>query len=95
MPWQQQFWIYQRDPNFAEKAERALDLDARILRASVCRPDDYVISADEKSRLQALGRRHQTPPAPGRADRAAMSLSMSAAARSRVSRRGMSITPTC
>ena len=31
------------------------------------RPDEYVISADEKSQLQALGRRHPTlPPGPGR-----------------------------
>ena len=33
-------------------------------------PDEYVICADEKSQLQALGRRHGTlPPAPGRAAR--------------------------
>jgi len=37
------------------------------LRASAWRPDEYVISADEKSQLQALGRRRQTEaPAPGR-----------------------------
>ena len=34
------------------------------------RPDEYVISADEKSQLQALGRRHETVPcAPGRRSR--------------------------
>lgn len=34
------------------------------------RPDEYVISADEKSQLQALGRRHETSaPEPGRPSR--------------------------
>ncbi len=69
-PWQQQCWIYRRDPAFAEKAGRALDLYARVFEGKRLRPDAYVISADEKSRLQALGRRHETSaPAPGRPGR--------------------------
>ena len=69
-PWQQQCWIYRRDPAFAEKAGRALDLYARVFEGKRLRPDEYVISADEKSRLQALGRRHETSaPAPGRPGR--------------------------
>ena len=69
-PWQQQCWIYQRDPDFASKAGRVLDLYARGFDGKRLRPDEYVISADEKSQLQALGRRHQTePPGPGRASR--------------------------
>jgi hypothetical protein len=59
-------------PAFAEKAGRALDLDARIFKGRRLRPDDYVICADEKTQLQALGRHHETVPAglerPGRVE---------------------------
>jgi hypothetical protein len=66
-PWQTRSWIFPRDPDFAAKAGRALDLYARIFEGKRLRPDEYVICADEKSQLQALGRRHDTVPAgPGR-----------------------------
>ncbi|MCA1701145.1 MAG: transposase [Actinobacteria bacterium] len=66
-PWQTRSWIFPRDPNFAQKAGVALDLYARIFDAKRLRPDEYVICADEKTQLQALGRRHDTvPPGPGR-----------------------------
>jgi len=66
-PWQTRSWIFPRDPAFAEKAGRALDLYARIFDGKRLRPDEYVICADEKTQLQALGRRHQTiAPGPGR-----------------------------
>jgi hypothetical protein len=66
-PWQTRSWIFPRDPDFAWKAGRVLDLYARIFEGRRLRPDEYVICADEKSQLQALGRRHQTVPAgPGR-----------------------------
>jgi hypothetical protein len=66
-PWQTRSWIFPRDPNFAERAGRALDLYARVFDAKRLRPDEYVICADEKTQLQALGRRHDTvPPGPGR-----------------------------
>jgi len=66
-PWQTRSWIFPRDPQFAEKAGRALDLYARVFQRRRLRPDEYVICADEKSQLQALGRRHETLPAgPGR-----------------------------
>jgi hypothetical protein len=69
-PWQQRSWIFIRDPAFAEKAGRVLDLYQRRSGGRRLRPDEYVICADEKSQLQALGRRHQSlPPAPGRAAR--------------------------
>ena len=59
-----------RDPLFREKAVRALDLYQRRFEGRRLRPDEYVISADEKSQLQALGRRHESLPAgPGRAAR--------------------------
>ncbi len=66
-PWQTRSWIFPRDPQFAEKAGRALDLYARIFDAKRLRPDEYVICADEKTQLQALGRHHETvAPGPGR-----------------------------
>ena len=69
-PWQHRSWIFPRDPDFAAKAERVLDLYERVWKGHRLRPDEYVISADEKSQLQALHRRHQDlPPAPERARR--------------------------
>jgi hypothetical protein len=66
-PWQTRSWIFPRDPEFAVKAGRALDLYARMSDGKRLRPDEYVISADEKTQLQALGREHATVPAgPGR-----------------------------
>jgi hypothetical protein len=69
-PWQQRSWIFVRDPDFAAKAGRVLDLYQRRFQGQRLRPDEYVICADEKTQLQALGRKHPTlPPAPGRAAR--------------------------
>jgi transposase len=69
-PWQHRSWIFPRDPDFARKATRVLDLYARHWQGQPLGPDDYVISADEKSQLQALQRRHRgRPPAPGRTRR--------------------------
>jgi hypothetical protein len=66
-PWQTRSWIFPRDPDFATKAARVLDLYARVFDGKRLRPDEYVISADEKTQLQALGRHHQTiAPGPGR-----------------------------
>jgi hypothetical protein len=61
-PWQQRSWIFPRDPLFAEKAGRVLDLYQRRFEGRRLRPDEYVICADEKTQLQALGRRHPTVP---------------------------------
>jgi hypothetical protein len=69
-PWQQRSWIFVRDPAFAAKARRVLDLYQRRFEGRRLRPDEYVICADEKTQLQALGRKHTSlPPAPGRAGR--------------------------
>jgi hypothetical protein len=66
-PWQTRSWIFPRDPAFPEKAGRVLDLYQRIFEGNRLHPDEYVICADEKSQLQALGRRHETMPVgPGR-----------------------------
>jgi transposase len=61
-PWQHRSWIFPRDPDFAAKAERVLDLYDRRWEGRRLRPDEYVISADEKSQLQALRRRHADLP---------------------------------
>ena len=37
-PWQQQCWIYRRDPEFAAKAGRVLDLYARVFEGKRLRP---------------------------------------------------------
>jgi len=69
-PWQHRSWIFPRDPEFALKAALALDLYARTWCGIDLGPDEYVISADEKSQLQALSRRHpELPPGPGRTRR--------------------------
>lgn len=62
-PWQHRSWIFPRDPNFESKAARVLDLYDRTWQGTELGPDDYVISADEKSQLQALRRRHPGRPA--------------------------------
>jgi transposase len=65
-PWRYRSWIFPRDPDFAAKAARVLDLYARVVDGVPLGPDDYVISADEKSQLQALDRCHPgRPPGPG------------------------------
>jgi transposase len=66
-PWRYQTWIFPRDPDFAAKAGPVLDLYDRTWQGQPLGADEYVISADEKSQLQALHRRHpDLPPAPGR-----------------------------
>ncbi|MCA1699093.1 MAG: IS630 family transposase [Actinobacteria bacterium] len=69
-PWQVKSWIFPRDPQFAERAGRALDLYAGCWDGEPLAPDDQVISADAKPSIQARRRIHEsTPPAPGRAQR--------------------------
>jgi hypothetical protein len=69
-PWQQRSWIFVRDPHFAKKAGRVLELYQRRFQGRRLRPDEYVLCADEKSQLPALGRKHASlPPAPGRPGR--------------------------
>ncbi|MGH6943449.1 MAG: IS630 family transposase, partial [Geminicoccaceae bacterium] len=57
-PWRYRSWIFPRDPDFAAKAGRVLDLYAGIWEGVPLGDDEYVISADEKSQLQALSRAH-------------------------------------
>ena len=66
-PWRFRSWIFPRDPEFGFKAGRVLDLYDRLWEGRPLGADEYVPSADEKSQLQALHRRHSDlPPAPGR-----------------------------
>jgi hypothetical protein len=69
-PWRHHPWIFPRDPDFAGKAARVLDLYQRRFDGAVLGPDDYVISADEKTSIQARCRCHPSlPPATGRSMR--------------------------
>jgi hypothetical protein len=67
-PWRYQMWLFRRDPAFAEKAGRVLDLYAGEWAGVPLGPDDYVLSADEKTSIQARQRCHPSrPPRPGQA----------------------------
>ena len=69
-PWQYRSWIWPRDPLFAEKAGRVLDLYHGVWKGRALGPRDYVISADEKTSIQARKRvAPTTPPGPGRPGR--------------------------
>ena len=57
-PWQHRTWIFPRDPDFVPKAGRILDLYARRWEDHPLRNDEFVISADEKTSIQARIRKH-------------------------------------
>ncbi len=65
-PWQHRSWISVRDPDFAAKAARVLDLYAGTWDGEPLGANDYVICADEKTSIQARCRCHPTLP-PGKA----------------------------
>jgi transposase len=66
-PWQHRSWIFPRDPDFAVKANRVLDLYARSFDGEPLDADEYVLSADEKPGVQAREPIHPSwPPQPGR-----------------------------
>jgi hypothetical protein len=65
-PWQHRCWIFPRDPLFALKAGRILDLCQRRWQGKLLREDEFVLSTDEKTSIQARRRIHPTlPPQPG------------------------------
>ncbi len=69
-PWQHRSWIFPRDPDFQIKAERVLDLYQGLWDGQPLCPADQVISADEKTSIQARIRLHPTrPPQPQQAMR--------------------------
>ncbi len=61
-PWRYRSWLYPRDPQFLEKAGPVLDLYAGFWDGQPLHPDDWVISADEKTSIQARQRCHPSTP---------------------------------
>lgn len=69
-PRQHRHRIFPRDPEFAAKAGRVLDLYSGLWEDERLGPTDRIISADEKTSIQARIRRHRSlGPAPNRARR--------------------------
>jgi hypothetical protein len=66
-PWRYKYWIFPRDPDFAEKAEPVLELYEGFRDGRPLGEKDYILSADEKTSIQARIRCHSSlPPAPGK-----------------------------
>jgi hypothetical protein len=61
-PWRYRSWIFPRDPQFAAKAGRILDLYEKVWDGHPLKEDEFVLSADEKTSIQARRRRHITYP---------------------------------
>jgi hypothetical protein len=59
-PWRHRSWIFPRDPDFAAKAGVVLDLYARRFQGRRLEPGEFVVSADEKTSIQARCRCHPT-----------------------------------
>jgi len=69
-PWQHRSWIFPRDPQFELKAGRVLDLYQGRWKGQALGSDEFVISADEKTSIQARVRLHPTLPSqPGQSMR--------------------------
>jgi hypothetical protein len=65
-PWAHRSWIFPRDPEFAQKAGRVLDLYHRRWKGKPLGPRDFVLSADEKTQIPIHSRRQPiTPAMPG------------------------------
>lgn len=62
-PWRYRSWIFPRDPQFASKAGRILDLHERVRDGCPLKEDEFVLSAGEKTSIQARRRRHSIYPA--------------------------------
>jgi len=59
-PWRYRSWIFPRDPEFSQKAGRVLDLYEGVWENQPLGPNDLVISADEKTSIQARKRKHDS-----------------------------------
>jgi hypothetical protein len=69
-PWRHECWIFPRDPHFLELAGPILDLYACRWQGQPLWADEYVLSADEKTSIQARRRLRPTlPPGPHQAAR--------------------------
>jgi len=69
-PWNHRPWIFPRDPEFLVKGSRVVDLYQRTWDDKPLSENEYVISADEKTSIQARRRKHPSvapgPHRPGR-----------------------------
>jgi hypothetical protein len=64
-PWQYEHWLFPKDPRFAEKAGPIVDLYAGTWEGKPLGTNDYLLSMDEKTSIQARSRRHEEmPPEP-------------------------------
>ncbi len=61
-PWQHRTWLFPRDPDFATTAGRVLDLYQGQWDGQPLHPADCILSADEKTSIQARVRCHTTTP---------------------------------
>ena len=78
-PWRYRSWIFPRDPEFATKAGRILDLYARQWKATPLQTNEFVIARTRKPASRPGSAR--TPPRPrGRAASAGSSMSTPAGA---------------
>ena len=59
-PWRMRSWIWSRDPLFYERAGPVLDLYQGRWKGRHLGPEDFVISADEKTSIQARIRLHDS-----------------------------------
>jgi hypothetical protein len=55
-PWYYRSWIWPRDPNFEQRAARVLDLYHGVWEGKPLGKEDFVISSDEKTSIQARRR---------------------------------------
>lgn len=66
-PWYYRSWIFPRDPAFMERATPVLDLYESIWEGKPLGKGDFVLSADEKTSIQARSRSHPiVGPRPGK-----------------------------
>jgi hypothetical protein len=61
-PWHFRSWIFPRDPQIEQTAGRVLDLYQGIWQGNPLKPNEFVLSADEKTSIQARRRKHTTLP---------------------------------
>ena len=61
-PWRYRSWIFPRDPLFLQKAVPILDLYQGLWNGKPLTHKDFVLSADEKTSIQARQRKHRSLP---------------------------------
>ncbi len=62
-PWYHRSWLFPRDPQFVEKAGPILDLYQGAFESRALRAQEYVLSFDQKTSIQARARKHPSVPA--------------------------------